>query len=95
MVEIIPNKISVKVDKLVEKNIPVVVNYFGNLEENLILKKTVVNPTEVRIQGPERLINKLKFVETEKINIQGEEQSFYRDISLNIPYKNIKIIGKK
>ncbi|HPO49393.1 MAG TPA: CdaR family protein [Spirochaetota bacterium] len=94
MVEIVPPKVEVIVDKLVEKNIPIVVNYFGKIEENLILKKTVVNPTEVRVQGPDKLVNKLKIIETEKINIQGENQSFFRDVNLNIPYKNIKIIGK-
>ncbi|HOV15172.1 MAG TPA: CdaR family protein [Spirochaetota bacterium] len=94
MVEVLPNRININVDKLIEKNIPVLVNYFGTLENDLVLKKTIVNPTEIRVQGPDKLINKLKFIETEKINIQGEIQSFYRDINLNIPYKNIKIIGK-
>ncbi|OHD20689.1 MAG: hypothetical protein A2Y34_14150 [Spirochaetes bacterium GWC1_27_15] len=94
-VEIVPDKVNITIEKVVEKNVPVILNYFGNLEHNYKIAKTIVNPQEVRIQGPEKIVNKITYIETEKININKEKMSFRREVNLHLPYNNVKLINKE
>jgi hypothetical protein len=91
--DLIPNNLKVTIEKLDEKNVPVVINYIGNLEDGYIIRKTSIDPQEVTIQGAEKLLSKVKFIETEKININGEKQSFKKEVNLVSPYHIIKILG--
>jgi len=93
-IDLIPSKIKVNVEKLSEKTVPIAINYVGKLEPGFMIKKTTIEPYEVRIQGAEKLINKIKFIETEKIIVNGENKFFKREIFLLTPNRFIKIIGK-
>jgi YbbR domain-containing protein len=90
-----PDSLKVSIEKLSEKNVPIIANSTGNLESGYVITRTIIDPSEVRIQGPERLLSKIKFIETEKININEEKESFIREVNLISPHHLVKIIGKE
>jgi YbbR domain-containing protein len=77
-----PRKLSVTLDKVVEKEVRVNVEFEGRPEEGLQMKDHVVNPTVVRIKGPEHILNGLKEIATDAIWLSGRTRSFVQTVSL-------------
>ena len=93
-IEMNPDKIDVYVEKLLEKNVPIIINSIGTISKGYSVKKRTLDNYYVRIQGPERIINDIKFIETEKIDIENEIESFKRYVNLVSPSPLVTIIGK-
>lgn len=67
VVKINPDTISISFDKISEKSVPVRNNIIVNPKEGYsIVGKPVINPDSVKIQGSSYLINKVKFIPTER-----------------------------
>lgn len=82
IISVTPRKMSVTLDKVVEKELNVKVEFKGNPEEGLQMKDFVVNPTVVKINGPERILDSLKEISTEPIWLSGRTRSFVQTVSL-------------
>ncbi|HOJ63700.1 MAG TPA: CdaR family protein [Spirochaetota bacterium] len=93
-VELNPEKINLNIERVVEKNVPIMLNSIGEVTKGYIIKSKSMDAYYVRIQGPENIINGIKYIETEKINIEGEIDSFKRIVNLVSPSPLIKFIDK-
>ncbi len=84
-VKVEPSKISVKVEKLIEKDIPVKVETEGNLPDGFELLSTNVVPAKVRVRGAESFVKSLDSISTEKINIDGLKDNYFaKQVGLNV-----------
>jgi len=77
-----PRKLSVTLDRIVEKEVRVNVEFEGHPEEGLKMKDHVVNPTVVKIRGPERILSGLKEIPTDTVWLSGRTRSFVQTVSL-------------
>jgi YbbR domain-containing protein len=93
-IKIDPKEIRIDIDKLSEKNVDVMINAIGLPANGYIEKSSSVEPSTVRIQGPESILNKIDVVKTETINLEGVMESFRRQVNLTAGYSNVKILGK-
>lgn len=92
-VKVEPSKVALKVEKVVEKEVPVKVETEGNLAEGFELFGTNVFPPKVRVRGAESFVKSFDSASTEKINIEGLKDNYFaRQIGLNVVNPRITLI---
>jgi YbbR domain-containing protein len=84
--EIQPNKISVRLETVEEREIPVRVETEGSVTEGFEVYGTpVILPAKVRVRGPSSFVKSLEFVSTEKINLDKKQGDFTaQQVPINI-----------
>jgi YbbR domain-containing protein len=92
-IKVVPDKVSVTIDRLEEKTVPIDLNYSGDPEEGFAITNISIDPAEVRIQGSKKALEKIKYIETEKINIAGLNEMLKKEANLLAP-DSVKIVGK-
>ena len=65
--EVTPSEIEVLIDESIKKELPVQIDWVGNLPENLILVDAVINPDTVAVTGSKRILEKIQTIYTEKV----------------------------
>jgi YbbR domain-containing protein len=92
---IIPKKISVKLEKKASKIIPVKPVFTGQLTASLNMESWNISPREVEVYGPRSVIVSMKDVSTRAIDLDslmiGEELM----VELNIPNERVSVITGK
>lgn len=82
--EIQPNKMVVKLENVMERQVEIKPETSGNLPEGYEIYGLTATPAAVNVRGPESFVNALNFISTEKIDVTGRASSFVaRQISLN------------
>ena len=76
VVSVSPSRITAEIDRLVEKVLPVKVVYRGSPRRGYRLAGQRVIPPEVRVPGPETILEEMTEIETEPVNIMGREITF-------------------
>jgi YbbR domain-containing protein len=76
VVSVSPSRITAEIDRLVEKVLPVKVVYWGSPRPGYRLAGQRVIPPEVRVPGPETILDEMTEIETEPVNIMGREITF-------------------
>lgn len=85
VIEIQPNKIALRLEKVSEVAVPIRVETEGNPEPGYELYGTTVSPETVRVRGPESVVDSLDYVTTEKVEISGAKANFsVQQIPLNV-----------
>jgi YbbR domain-containing protein len=74
--EIQPSKIAIKLEKVLERDVPVKAETEGGVAEGFEIYGSLVTPTTVRVRGPESYIKPLDSISTEKINVEGRQEDF-------------------
>lgn len=92
-ITVIPDSLLIDVENVKEKNVPIVVPTAGNIRPGYIVKEVKVAPYEIRIQGPESVIDSIKKMETERVDITDEYESFERYIKISNKNPKIKIMS--
>ena len=88
-----PAEIEIDIDKLSDKNVKVVPS-IGPLEAGYqIVGEPEVVPSEVKIRGPESLINKINSITTDPVQLEGEKAKFTIEVPLRSPYSLVKVVG--
>jgi hypothetical protein len=88
--EIQPNKIAVKLENAVEREIPVRAETDGNLADKYEIYNLAVLPQKVRVRGAESVIRSLAYISTERIKMENRSEDFTaQQIPLNIITPNI------
>lgn len=59
VVEITPSRLTLEVDAIVEKDVPVVVDINGTIPVDVRIDKTEVTPAKVHLRGPETLVSRI------------------------------------
>ncbi len=76
IVNIIPNTIQFKIEKKIKRIVPVKANLVGELPDNLEVKKVIVTPPTVTVEGPQSVLEKIQYFQTEVIDLSNKANSF-------------------
>lgn len=83
--EISPRQITVKIEPLEVKEVPVNAVNAGQVAEGFEVYEQTVNPARIHVRGPANLVRPLAMVTTDKIDLTGKNTDFTaRQISVNI-----------
>lgn len=93
LTEIQPNKILVKLEKTIEREVEVSAETDGNLANGFEVYGKFFSPAKVRVRGPESIVKSLENVLTEKIDIDGKQTNFtQRQLIVNSPNPKVTVI---
>lgn len=91
--EIQPNKIAVKLENVLEREVAVRPEIEGSVADGFEIYSAVALPQKVRVRGPESFVRSLDFVSTEKINIENQQSDFnVQQVSLNIVNPKVTLL---
>ena len=82
VLEVQPKGIKVVLDRLLEKELPVKVQFIGKPEKGYQARDFVVNPTVMRVIGPQQKLETLSYIETQPILLTGRTRSFVQTVAL-------------
>ena len=86
VMELSPSRLELVVDKLVNKTVPVQVVWFGALDPDYTLRKVTVDPQEVTLRGPSRILNPFQSIKTLPVSIEEDRPAPWSGkIGLAIP----------
>jgi hypothetical protein len=74
--EIQPDKIAIKLEDVIERDVPVSPEIEGPVTDGFEVYNSVVTPSKVRVRGPKSFIKSLNFVSTEKIPLKDKKNNF-------------------
>jgi YbbR domain-containing protein len=80
--EIDPPEVTVNVDQMIERGLPVQPQFSGELPPNLSIERVVIQPDTIRERGPKTLLNSMTSVSTLPIDVTGRRTSFRERVEL-------------
>lgn len=80
-----PSYVEVKLERIRQKKVPVLVTFSGQLGEGATLGSVIVRPESVLIEGAESEVKDVDSVETEAIDLSSAQESF--TLTLPIGYR--------
>lgn len=86
-----PERLEVRIDKLMERVIPVRAVTEGETAPGYSIEGFIIDPIAVKVKGPESYIKELTFIDTETIDVTGRQKSFRK----MVPLKAIPMGGEK
>ena len=88
-----PSVIPIKLEKIVERDVPVKAETEGALAEGFEIYSSATVPPTVRVSGPESFIRPLDSISTEKINVEAKQADFTaQQISLNPVNPRVRLV---
>lgn len=78
-----PETLSVELDEKIQKYIPIEPSVSGEVEKGYTISSVEVVPSTVKVIGPSQIVNKMKRVYTEKVNVKGASKGFSQELSLD------------
>lgn len=72
VVEIVPSRAELIVDRLMTKIVPVAKNVVVELDEDFELRGYALRPPEVTLRGPQEMVEPVDGVETQPIKVEGD-----------------------
>jgi YbbR domain-containing protein len=91
--EITPSIIPIKLEKIIERDVPVEAETEGVLAEGFEIYDSQPVPKTVRVSGPESFIRPLDSISTEKINVESKQEDFTaRQVSLKPVNPKVRLI---
>lgn len=86
-----PERLKVKIDRLVQKVMPVRVVTFGEPAPGYKVEGFVIDPISALIKGPEEYLKDMIYIDTEPVDITGRQKSFKK----MAPLVSIPMVGEK
>jgi len=83
--------IKVTMDMVIQKMLPIRVRLKNRPAPGFEVKKYTAEPATIILEGPRLILNKMKYIETQTINISGIKTSMDRIVGLNFQRENIHI----
>lgn len=93
LVKINPSYVAVKLDKIIEKELDVQVNWIGKIDPDILITKCLIFPLKVKIQGPQTVLDTMSTIYTEPIKVDNIRDSGSVDIRLALP-PTVKVVEK-
>lgn len=84
-INIMPNTVDVVIPVKRAKDVPVNVKQSGRLPDGVFLKSIDFTPNKVTLIGDEKIINSIKSIDTEPINLGSISSSISRNVKLVLP----------
>lgn len=94
VVNIIPNTIQFKIEKKITRIIPIKPKILGELPDNLEVKKVILSPPTVKVEGPQSVLEKVQYFETEIIDVSDKMQSFTTSTVVVLPSNFLKLLSE-
>jgi len=82
IVDIDPAEVTVNVDEMIERELPVQPQFGGELPPNLTTERVVTQPETVKLKGPKTLLNGMANITTLPIDVTGRRTSFRERVEL-------------
>jgi YbbR domain-containing protein len=80
--EIDPAEVTVNVDEMIERELPVQPQLGGEMPPNLSIERVVTQPETVKVKGPKALLNGMKSITTLPVDVTGRRTSFRERVEL-------------
>jgi YbbR domain-containing protein len=80
--EVDPTEVTVNVDEMVERDLPVQPQFGGELPSNLSVERVITQPESVKVRGPKTLLNGMTNIATLPIDVTGRRTSFRERVEL-------------
>ena len=82
IVEVEPSAVSIHLDQLVERELPVQPQLTGELPPTVVVERVVTNPEFVKLRGPKTVLDSLNGAATLPIDLTGRRTSFRERVEL-------------
>ncbi|MFP3982917.1 MAG: YbbR-like domain-containing protein [Desulfurivibrionaceae bacterium] len=89
-----PRNIILKLDRLIDKKIPVVITTSGQPESGYEVTSINVNPDKIHVTGPRTLLENLEKFSSEPVKLNNRSSSFRVSTTLEIPEPVTELIGE-
>jgi hypothetical protein len=91
--EVQPNKIAIKLEKILEREIDVKADFEDTLPDGFEVYAKTVEPLRVRVRGPESIVKSLESISTEKISLENRKADFVaKQIGLSLANSKVTIL---
>ena len=80
--EVDPAEVTVNVDEMIERDLPVKPQFGGELPPNLSVERVITEPETVKVKGPKTLLNRMSSIATLPIDVTGRRTSFRERVEL-------------
>lgn len=87
-----PQRTRLTIEPLVERQVKVVPKFSGNVPEDYEATSISLNPSTIKIRGPESRVNALADVSTETIALVGHRTNFLEQVNIDIKDPKIYIV---
>lgn len=85
-----PNKIAIKLEKAIEREIPVRAETDNDIAEKSEIYNIASVPLRVRVRGAESIVRSLSYISTDRIRLDGKGEDFTaQQVPLNIVTPNV------
>ncbi len=89
VVAVKPSVFIVKLEKEIQKQVPVVVTVSGKPKAGFLVSDAYAQPAYVRLRGPQSRFAALEKISTRPVDVSGQSQPFKKEVSLVLP-KSLK-----
>ena len=80
--QIDPPEVTVNVDEMIERELPVQPQFAGELPPGLAIERVITKPEKIEVKGPKTLLNGMSNVATLPIDVTGRRTSFRERVEL-------------
>jgi len=80
--QIEPSEVTVNVDEIIERELPVQPQFAGELPPGLAIERVITKPEKIDVKGPKTLLNKMSAVTTLPVDVTGRRTSFRERVEL-------------
>ena len=84
IIRIHPAYLTVKVDRLKKKQVPIKVTVSGDPASRYFISSTLTQPSTVWLCGPEAVLSFINQILTKPIDVTGQSESFKKEIALEL-----------
>jgi len=93
VIRIEPKKIKIDVVRSLKKDIKVQIDVKGRPAAGYKVKDVSINPAQLTVEGAEDEVEALLLLEGPAIDVTGRKRSFSKDIKIDTPLHNVRILG--
>lgn len=93
VIRIEPKKIKIDVVRSLKKDVKVQIDVKGRLAAGYKVKDVSINPAQLTVEGAEDEVEALLLLEGPAIDVTGRKRSFSKDIKIDTPLHNVRILG--
>ena len=90
-----PDRISVTLDKKVQKYLPVEPSVSGEPEHGYVIQSVSVVPSSVKVVGPASIVEKTESIYTEKVNVKGAAKGLSAVVGLDSAVKVLEVLPEE
>lgn len=91
ILKITPENLKVKIDRSIQKVMPVRVLTFGEPAPGYKVEGFIVDPISALVKGPEKYLKDMIYIDTELVDVTGRQKSFKK----MAPLVSIPMVGEK